>query len=178
MIETLRAWSRIACHIPVEKHRNVCSEYLWECNGTDCDFADAAGMPNLASCLWNHRHRQLPNIASHLISNDLHLPMREAATLSYSCWTVSLLRARGCSGRRDTTFMSSEASPLPLRSAEKSWIYARCFFPLFFFSHTHYRLLQFGSKQFFPCRKVRKKYRISKYPPKENKTHAVTKANF
>lgn len=85
MIETLRAQSRIACHTPVEKHRNVCSEYPWECNGTDCDFADAAGMPNLASCLWKHCHRQLPNIASHLISSDLHLPTREAARVRYGC---------------------------------------------------------------------------------------------
>lgn len=79
MIGTLCPQSWIACHAPVEKHGKVCSEYLWEHDGTDWDFVDAADMTNLASCLWNHCHWQLPNIASHLISSDLHLPVREAA---------------------------------------------------------------------------------------------------
>lgn len=56
MIETLHAQSRIACHSLAENHRNVHSGYPWECKGKNWDFAKVAGMPNLASCLWNHCH--------------------------------------------------------------------------------------------------------------------------
>lgn len=101
MTETPCAQSRTACHTSGEKHRNVCSEYLWECSGTDCNSGDAVGLPNVASCPWNHCHLQLPNIASHLVSSELHLPAREAARVSYNCWTVSLLKTTGCLGRQD-----------------------------------------------------------------------------
>lgn len=101
MTETPCAQSRTACHTSVEKHRYMSSEYLWECSGTDCNSSDAVGMPNVASCPWNCCLLQLPNIANHLVSSELHLPAREAARVSYSCWTVSLQKTNGCLGRQD-----------------------------------------------------------------------------
>lgn len=104
--------------------------------------------------------------ASHLKSTDLHLPMREAARVNYHCWTLSLLRASGHLGRRDT--------PVKLPHSPRSQKQRTGFTPLVCFLFCSCPIHTTGnssldSNNFFQCRKDRKNmafYNIPRPPPK------------